>query len=66
MPSINRTEQAKKYKGKWVALKADRKTVVASGTTAKSAQRAAEKKGCTKPVITRFPKTPRRFVGAHL
>ncbi|PIR52322.1 hypothetical protein COU77_00935 [Candidatus Peregrinibacteria bacterium CG10_big_fil_rev_8_21_14_0_10_49_16] len=65
MPSINRTEQAKKYKGKWVALKVDRKTVVASGTSAKSVQRAAERKGCKKPVITRFPKTPRHFVVAH-
>jgi Family of unknown function (DUF5678) len=55
---------ARKYPGKWVALKTDRKTVVGSGRTAKGALEVARKKGYDSPIITRMPQEIRRFVGA--
>src|SRR5437762_1542582 len=33
MEPLNRTRMASRYRGQWVALKTDRKTVVASGKT---------------------------------
>lgn len=65
MPALNRTPMAQKYKGKWVALKEDRKTVIASGDSVKSVQQTARRKGCKSPIITRMPKSPRQFVGFH-
>jgi len=66
MKKIDRTDMAQKHKGKWVALKADRKTVIASGATVKSVMTSAKKKGAKNPIITRMPKKTRSFVGAHL
>jgi hypothetical protein len=65
MIPLNRASMAKKYKGKWVALKADRKTVVASGNSVQSVQKSALEKGCKEPIITRMPKSPKQFVGFH-
>jgi len=65
MPSINRSKIDPKYKGKWVALKADRKTVVASGKDVKSVLKAAQKKGYDQPIVTRLAKKPMNFVGLH-
>ncbi|OGJ58926.1 hypothetical protein A2881_05350 [Candidatus Peribacteria bacterium RIFCSPHIGHO2_01_FULL_55_13] len=65
MRALNRTPMAQKYKGKWVALKADRKTVIASGSSVKSVKQTAQRKGCKSPIITRMPKSPRHFVGFH-
>ncbi|MBI2036406.1 hypothetical protein HYT17_02150 [Candidatus Microgenomates bacterium] len=42
--AIDWTRIYKKYKGLWVALKSDEKTVVASGKTAKEAWNIAQKK----------------------
>jgi hypothetical protein len=64
MNALNRTTMAKKYSGTWVALKADRKTVIASGSTLKSALNAAKAKGYDQPVLTRMPRNLRSFVGA--
>lgn len=63
MRVIDRTAMAKKYKGKWVALKADRKTVVASGSTARQVLEIAHKKGVAMPLITRMPRKLMPFVG---
>lgn len=63
MRMIDRTPLAKKYKGKWVAMKSDRKTVVGSGNSVQSALRSAEQKGYKKPLITRLPLSPKHFVG---
>lgn len=65
MRAINRTPMAKKYSGKWVALKADRKTVVASGRSLKDARDSAREKGYTDPVLTKMPATIKSFVGSH-
>lgn len=63
MRVLDRTAMAKKYKGKWVALKNDRKTVVASGKGVASVLRKAQKNGVDMPVITRMPRFPMRFIG---
>lgn len=55
MKAIIRTKLAKANKGKWVALKQDRKALVASGRTASSVYKAAKKNGCKRPVITHIP-----------
>lgn len=61
--SIDWTHIFNKYKGLWVALKDDEKTVVASGRTAKSAWNKAQKKGFEKPILTRMPTKLIPYVG---
>ena len=65
MRSIDRTALAKKHPGKWLALRSDRRSVVASGITATQAWEAAQRKGVRKPIITRMPKEIRSFVGGY-
>ncbi|MEK7149963.1 MAG: DUF5678 domain-containing protein [Patescibacteria group bacterium] len=62
--AINWTQLYKKYKGLWVALKSDEKTVIASGKTAKEAWLNAQKKGFIKPILTRVPEKIISYVGA--
>lgn len=63
--AIDWTHIYKKYKGLWVALKADEKTVLASGKTAKLAWDKARKLGYNKPILTRFPTKLTSYVGSH-
>jgi hypothetical protein len=63
MRILDRTNMARKYRGKWLALKADRKTVVAVAGTVREAQAKAMEKGCRTPIITRMPRAVRSFVG---
>jgi hypothetical protein len=65
MRIINRTALAKKHGGKWLALKSDRRSVVATGITATQAWEAARRKGVRKPIITRMPREVRSFVGGY-
>lgn len=60
---INWTSIQKKYKGLWVALKSDEKTVVASGKTAKEAWSKAQKVGYEKPILSRMPEKLVSYVG---
>lgn len=53
--AIDWTKIYQKYKGLWVALEEDEKTVLASGKTAKEAWQMAQKKGYLKPILTRMP-----------
>ena len=53
--AIDWTKIYEKYKGLWVALKDDEKTVVASGKTAKEALKKAQEKGYEKPIMFRVP-----------
>ena len=53
----------KKYRGRWVALKSDEKTLVASGKTAKEAWKNAQEKGYKKPILTRMPEKLVTYVG---
>ncbi|MCR4324620.1 MAG: DUF5678 domain-containing protein [Candidatus Curtissbacteria bacterium] len=46
----------KKYRGKWIALKDDEKTVIAAGETAVKALESAKKKGHQNPILVEMPK----------
>ena len=61
--AIDWTQIYEKYKGLWVALKDDEKTVVGSGKTAREALESAVKKGYDEPILTRMPHTLMPFVG---
>ncbi|MFY9484729.1 MAG: DUF5678 domain-containing protein [Patescibacteria group bacterium] len=61
---IDQTKIFKSYKGKWVGLKDDQKTVVASGATVKSVMEKAEKKGFKKPILFRVPTKVMPYVGS--
>ncbi|MBU1031879.1 hypothetical protein KKE03_03090 [Patescibacteria group bacterium] len=63
--AIDWTHIYKKYKGLWVALKDDEKTVLASGKTAKSVWDKARKEGYDRPILTRFPSKLTSYVGSH-
>ena len=61
---IDWSEIYKKYKGQWVGLMPDEKTVVSSGKTAKEAWEKAIKK-IKKPILTRVPSKLISYVGSH-
>jgi len=52
-----------KYKGKWVALTSDEKSVVSSGKTAKEVYDQAHKKGFKEPILMKVPKAVVPLVG---
>lgn len=62
--TIDWTEIYKKYKGLWVALKDDEKTVVASGKTLREAIMEAEEKGYKKPIMHKVPTELIPYVGS--
>lgn len=49
--TINLTNIFKKYKGLWIGLKDDNKTVVASGKTVEEVMEKSEKKGIKQPIL---------------
>lgn len=61
--AINWTKIYKKYRGLWVALEDDERTVIASGKTAKEAWTKAQDKGFKKPILTRMPEKLVTYVG---
>ncbi|MBI2018995.1 hypothetical protein HYS96_04835 [Candidatus Daviesbacteria bacterium] len=63
--AIDWTHIYKKYKGLWVALKRDEKTVLASGRTAKLVWDKARKLGYDKPILTRLPSKLTSYVGSN-
>ncbi len=54
----------KKYKGKWLALKKDEKTVVGIGNTAKEAFNKAKDSGYSTPILTKVPTKLLPYVGS--
>jgi hypothetical protein len=60
---MNWTPIMKKYAGKWVALKDDLKTVVASASTAKQALKNAQQKGVAQPFLNFIPRILTAFAG---
>ncbi|MBI5451925.1 hypothetical protein HY945_00515 [Candidatus Gottesmanbacteria bacterium] len=64
--AIDWTKIFKKYKGLWVALKDDEKTVISSGKTARVAYSKAKEKGYENPIITRMPRNLHMVVGSNL
>jgi hypothetical protein len=57
------TQLFKKYKGLWVALLDDEKTVVGSGKTAAIAMKQANVGGHQTPILTRVPDTLSAYIG---
>ena len=53
--AIDWTKIYKKYKGLWVALKDDEKTVIASGKTVSEVMERAKNKGFDTPILFRVP-----------
>lgn len=62
--AIDWTNIYKKYKGLWVALKSDEKTVVASGKTVKDVMTKSQKKGYERPILFRVPAKIIPYIGA--
>ncbi len=60
---IDWTKIYKKYKGLWVALKDDQKTVIASGNTVKEVMEKAKKKGFKAPILFRMPAKVLPYIG---
>jgi hypothetical protein len=53
--AIDLTDIYRKYKGLWVALKADRVTVVASGESVHEARKKARDQGVDDPIFFKVP-----------
>ena len=63
MKAIDWTKLFQKYKGLWVALKSDQKTVVASGSDIVKVKKDAEKKGYPDPIFYKVPTKIAPFIG---
>ena len=61
--AIDWTDICRKYKGLWVGLKDDEKTVVASGKTVREVMEKAHEKGYAKPILFRVPEKIIPYVG---
>lgn len=61
--AIDWTKIYNHYKGLWVALQDDERTVVGSGKTAKEVLSQAEEKGYRKPILFRVPTEIVPYVG---
>ena len=53
----------RRFKVRWVALKDDEKTVIASGKTAREAMEKVKQKGHHFPVIARMPDRLNPYIG---
>jgi len=62
--TIDWTKIYRKYKGLWVALLDDEKTVVGSGKTLGEALKKAAKKGYKNPIVMRVPTEIIPYVGS--
>jgi len=63
--AIDWTKIIIKYKGLWVGLKEDEKTVIASGKTAREVIEKSKKKGFNLPVLFRVPTKVIPYIGLH-
>lgn len=64
--AIDWTNIYKKYKGLWVALADDEKTVIAFGETAMDALKNAKKEGYKNPILSKMPERLVTYVGFGL
>ena len=60
---IEWTSIYRRFKGLWVALADDERTVIASGKTAKKAMEKAKRKGHALPIIAHMPDRLNSYVG---
>lgn len=65
MSAIDWTPLFENYKGLWVALKEDERTVVGSGKTLKEALERANASGVAQPIVTRVPEKMVTFIGSY-
>jgi hypothetical protein len=63
--AIDWTHIHRKFKGFWVALDDDEKTVLGSGKTAKEALNKAQEKGHEAPILTHMPSTLINYIGGN-
>lgn len=63
MKAIDWIKIYRNYRGKWVALKDDEQTVVASGNSLKEIMEKSKKKGLFHPVVTQVPREILPIVG---
>ena len=63
---IDWTTLYRRFKGCWIALRDDEKTVVGSGKTAKEAMEKAKKKGVDSPILAHMPDRLLTYVGSNL
>ena len=63
MKPINWTHLMENYKGLWVALEQEEKTVVSSGKNAKKVFEEAKKKGTKLPTLVKVPTKSLIYVG---
>jgi len=61
--AIDWTDILKKYKGLWVALLDDQKTVVGSGMSLVKALEQAQRKGHENPIMMRVPTKILPYIG---
>ncbi|MBI3572586.1 MAG: hypothetical protein HY092_00095 [Candidatus Kerfeldbacteria bacterium] len=54
----------RKYRGLWVGLKDDERTVVASGQTVQEVLKKAKAKGFNQPILFRVPSEVLPYVGS--
>ena len=66
MTAIDWTKNFEKYKGLWVAMKEDQKTVVASGKTLREAKNKAEDNGYRNSIFFRVPLDMMLYIGGAL
>ena len=57
------TDLYRQYRGQWVALKDDERTVVGSGKTAKLALQKAVARGVAEPILTKLPDRLVPYIG---
>ena len=57
------TKIQKKYRGLWVALAKDEKTVMGSGKTLRQAIEQSKKRGYEDPIMTRMPTEVIPYIG---
>lgn len=63
MTAINWTPIYERYKGLWVGLKDDEKTVIASGKTVKEVMQKSQQKGYKQPILFRVPTEIIPYIG---
>lgn len=63
MKTVDWTKIYQKYRGFWVGLKDDQKTVIASGKTVKEVMEKSQEKGFKEPILFKVPSKIVPFVG---
>ncbi len=64
--AIDWSQLYKKYKGLWITLEENEKTVISTGRNAKEAWTKAQKKGFNKPILTHMTPHLTSYVGHGL